>query len=172
MVTGIIGRKVGMTQLFLEDGTVAPATVLQAGPCVVVQGKNAETDGYEAVQLGLVEPQAVPGEQGDRRPLQEGQRAADARASRSEAWPRAREAPKLGEQVLCSIFNAGERVDVVGTSKGSGLPGHGEAASLSRRRQDRTARCSTARRARLAPRRIPRACCRGCACTGTWAWTA
>ena len=55
MVTGIIGRKVGMTQLFAEDGTVQPATVLKAGPCVVVQAKGAQTDGYEAVQLGLVE---------------------------------------------------------------------------------------------------------------------
>ncbi len=55
MVTGIIGRKVGMTQLFAEDGTVQPATVLKAGPCVVVQGKTAQTDGYEAVQIGLVE---------------------------------------------------------------------------------------------------------------------
>ena len=55
MVTGIIGKKVGMTQLFLEDGTLEPATVLQAGPCIVVQAKSAQTDGYEAVQLGLVE---------------------------------------------------------------------------------------------------------------------
>ena len=54
MVNGIIGKKIGMTQLFLEDGTVEPATVLQAGPCVVVQAKLAERDGYEAVQLGLV----------------------------------------------------------------------------------------------------------------------
>ena len=50
----IIGKKIGMTQLFLEDGTVEPATVLQAGPCVVVQAKSAGSDGYEAVQLGLV----------------------------------------------------------------------------------------------------------------------
>ena len=55
MVTGIIGRKVGMTQVFDADGTVIPATVIKAGPCVVVQAKNAQTDGYEAVQLGLVE---------------------------------------------------------------------------------------------------------------------
>ena len=55
MVTGIIGRKVGMTQLFAADGTVIPATVIKAGPCVVVQAKTAQTDGYEAVQLGLVE---------------------------------------------------------------------------------------------------------------------
>ena len=55
MVTGIIGRKVGMTQMFDADGTVHPATVIKAGPCVVVQAKNAQSDGYEAVQLGLVE---------------------------------------------------------------------------------------------------------------------
>ena len=55
MVTGLIGKKVGMTQLFAADGTVAPATVLKAGPCVVAQVKTAENDGYEAVQLGLVE---------------------------------------------------------------------------------------------------------------------
>src|SRR5437016_500014 len=55
MVTGIIGRKVGMTQVFDPDGTVHPATVIKAGPCVIVQAKTAQTDGYEAVQLGLVE---------------------------------------------------------------------------------------------------------------------
>ena len=55
MVTGIIGRKVGMTQVFDPDGTVHPATVIKAGPCVVVQAKNAQAEGYEAVQLGLVE---------------------------------------------------------------------------------------------------------------------
>src|SRR5881397_1040669 len=55
MVTGIIGRKVGMTQVFDPDGTVHPATVIKAGPCIVVQAKTASADGYEAVQLGLVE---------------------------------------------------------------------------------------------------------------------
>src|SRR3954466_16083293 len=55
MVTGIIGRKVGMTQVFAQDGTVTPTTIIQAGPCVVLQAKGPQTDGYEAVQLGLVE---------------------------------------------------------------------------------------------------------------------
>src|SRR5947207_8859387 len=55
MVTGILGKKVGMTQIFDADGTVHPATVIKAGPCVVVQAKDAQTDGYEGVQLGLVE---------------------------------------------------------------------------------------------------------------------
>src|SRR5438874_474802 len=53
--TEIVGRKVGMTQVFLTDGTVVPATVIKAGPCVVVQAKSVQADGYEAVQLGLVD---------------------------------------------------------------------------------------------------------------------
>ena len=65
MVTGIIGRKVGMTQVFDADGTVHPATVIKAGPCVVVQAKDAQTDGYEAVQLGLVEETPAKVEQAD-----------------------------------------------------------------------------------------------------------
>ena len=56
MVDGLIGRKVGMTQLFSDDGKVTPVTVIEAGPCVVVQCKTVERDGYEAVQVGLVDP--------------------------------------------------------------------------------------------------------------------
>src|ERR671915_2081431 len=60
MINGIIGKKVGMTQLFAADGTVTPVTVIKAGPCVVVQKKSAAgRDGYDAVQLGLVEERAV-----------------------------------------------------------------------------------------------------------------
>src|SRR5687767_12918200 len=55
MVNGIIGKKVGMTQVFAEDGSVTPVTVIKAGPCVVVQKKTVNSDGYEAVQLGLIE---------------------------------------------------------------------------------------------------------------------
>src|SRR6185436_5738810 len=55
MINGLIGKKVGMTQLLQEDGTVVPVTVIQAGPCVVVQKKTVQKDGYDAVQLGLVE---------------------------------------------------------------------------------------------------------------------
>src|SRR5258708_13300589 len=55
MVTGIIARKLGMTQVFAKDGTITPATLVKAGPCVVLQAKGAQRDGYEAVQLGLVE---------------------------------------------------------------------------------------------------------------------
>lgn len=122
MVTGIIGKKVGMTQLFLEDGTVAPATVLQAGPCVVVQGKNAESDGYEAVQLGFVEARPVRANKAITGHFKKAN-VPPTRVRREVRIAKGATAPQLGEQVLCSIFNAGERVDVVGTSKGKGFQG-------------------------------------------------
>jgi large subunit ribosomal protein L3 len=122
MVNGIIGRKVGMTQLFLEDGTVAPATVLQAGPCIVVQEKTAQTDGYESVQIGLVESRAPKAN----KPSQGHFKRANVpptRVKREVKVAKGGEVPKAGDQVLCSIFNQGERVDVVGTSKGKGFQG-------------------------------------------------
>jgi large subunit ribosomal protein L3 len=122
MVTGIIGRKVGMTQLFLEDGTVAPATVLQAGPCVVVQGKNAESDGYEAVQLGFVEPKPFQANKATAGHFKKAN-VPPTRVRREVRVAKGNDAPKLGEQVLCSIFNKGERVDIIGTSKGRGFQG-------------------------------------------------
>jgi large subunit ribosomal protein L3 len=122
MVTGIIGRKVGMTQLFGEDGTVQPVTVIKAGPCVVVQAKTAERDGYEAVQLGLVEERpakvtkAVAGhyKKADVPPT---------RVRREVKLAKGGEAVKAGDQVQVSLFSAGDRVDVIGTSRGLGFQG-------------------------------------------------
>ena len=101
MVTGIIGRKVGMTQVFEADGTVVPATVIKAGPCVVVQAKSAATDGYEAVQLGLV----------------------DEHAPKANKPTVGHFAVKAGDQVLANIFTPGDRVDVIATSRGKGFQG-------------------------------------------------
>jgi large subunit ribosomal protein L3 len=123
MVNGIIGKKVGMTQLFLEDGTVAPVTVLQAGPCIVVQQKTAQTDGYESVQIGLVEsrpPRANKPTVGHFRKAN----VPPTRVRREVKVQKGADAPKAGDQVLCSIFNQGERVDVIGTSKGKGFQGN------------------------------------------------
>ena len=123
MVTGIIGRKVGMTQLFAPDGTVQPVTVIQAGPCVVVQAKDARTDGYQAVQLGLVEER--PAKVG--KPLAGHYKKAGVPPTRVRRELRVvagGEAPKAGDQVLvASVFNAGDRVDVIGTSRGHGFQG-------------------------------------------------
>jgi large subunit ribosomal protein L3 len=122
MVTGIIGKKVGMTQLFAADGTVSPATVLKAGPCVVAQVKTATADGYEAVQLGLVE--ATPTK--ENKPMQGHFKKAGVPATRVRREVRVQagaEAPKTGETVNVSIFADGERVDVIGTSRGKGFQG-------------------------------------------------
>ena len=123
MVTGIIGRKVGMTQLFQQDGTVTPGTVIKAGPCVVVQAKTAQTDGYESVQLGLVEerPARV------RKPLAGHFKKAGVpptRVRREVKVAKGAEAPKAGDQVLVNaVFNNGDRVDVIGVSRGKGFQG-------------------------------------------------
>src|SRR6188508_63116 len=122
MVTGLIGKKVGMTQLFAADGTVLPATVLKAGPCVVVQAKTIETDGYEAVQLGLVEGKPTK----ENKPSQGHFKKAGVPATRvrRELKLLAGGDPlKAGDQVGVSIFADGERVDVIGTSRGKGFQG-------------------------------------------------
>ena len=122
MLTGLIGRKIGMTQVFETDGTVVPATVIKAGPCVVVQAKTAQTDGYEAVQLGLVDerPSKV------NKPTAGHYKKANTppTAIRRELKVVAGGDPlKAGDQVLVNIFNAGDRVDVIATSRGKGFQG-------------------------------------------------
>jgi large subunit ribosomal protein L3 len=123
MVNGIIGKKIGMTQLFLEDGTVEPATVLQAGPCVVVQAKTADKDGYEAVQLGLVSAKKYRAN----KPTAGHHKASNVPATRVRREVKrvnGAEAPKPGDSiVVANVFNQGERVDVIGTSKGHGFQG-------------------------------------------------
>ena len=122
MVTGIIGKKVGMTQLFAADGTVQPATVLKAGPCVVVQAKTVEADGYEAVQLGLVEVKPTK----ENKPSQGHFKKAGVPATRvrRELKLKAGGDPlKAGDQVNVSMFADGDRVDVIGTSRGKGFQG-------------------------------------------------
>jgi large subunit ribosomal protein L3 len=123
MVTGIIGRKVGMTQVFEKDGTVLPGTVVKAGPCVVVQAKNAQKDGYEAVQLGLVDEKPTK----ENKPMAGHFKKAGVPATRVRREVKVGtggETPKAGDQVLVSgVFKMGDRVDVIGTSRGKGFQG-------------------------------------------------
>jgi large subunit ribosomal protein L3 len=122
MVTGLIGKKVGMTQVFEGDGTVHPATVIKAGPCVVVQAKTTSTDGYESVQLGLVEER--PAKVG--KPLAGHYKKAavpPTRVRREVRLAPGGDPLKAGDQVLVSIFTNGERVDVTATSRGKGFQG-------------------------------------------------
>lgn len=121
-MSGILGRKIGMTQLFDEQGQVIPVTVVKAGPCVVVQRKSTSSDGYEAVQLGLVDerpPRNV------RQPLRGHFKKAGATPTRllREFAVAAEDESKPGDEVKVSIFSADDYVDVIGTSKGKGFQG-------------------------------------------------
>ena len=98
MLTGIIGKKVGMTQVFTKDGAAVPGTVIKAGPCVVVQAKTKDSDGYEAVQLGLVEEQPAK----VRKPLAGHYKKAGVpptRVRREVKLVKGAETPKAGDQV-------------------------------------------------------------------------
>lgn len=121
MKKGLIGKKIGMTQLFDENGKVIPVTVVEAGPCTVVQKKTVETDGYEAIQVGYGDVKIQ-------------------RVNKPDAghFKKANVAPKkvlkefrledlsaynVGDTIKADVFAAGDRVDVVGTSKGKGTAG-------------------------------------------------
>ena len=122
MINGILGRKIGMTQVFEADGTVVPVTVVEAGPCLVVQRKTKDHDGYDAVQLGLV------GKVSPRR-LTKAARGHFEKAgvppakTLGEVRCDAADAVAPGDKVLCDIFSEKETVDVVGVSKGKGFQG-------------------------------------------------
>lgn len=128
MVTGILGKKVGMTQVFDDKGEVRPITVLQAGPCVVTQRKTAARDGYDAAQIGLVE---FVKEQRLTEPMKGHlakhnlppvkflrEVAIEIEEGKGEAG-----GVKVGDKVLVEIFNGEKFVDVAGTSKGRGFAG-------------------------------------------------
>ncbi len=120
MKKAILGRKVGMTQIFDETGKVVPVTVIEAGPCTVTQVKTVETDGYEAVQLGFVDVK-------------------ENKLNKPEAghFAKAKLAPKkhlrefrmtdvsynVGDEIKSNVFSAGEMVDIQGKTKGKGFQG-------------------------------------------------
>ena len=121
MKKGIIGRKIGMTQIFDEKGNVIPVTVVQAGPCVVVQKKTTEKDGYEAVQLGFAE---IP-ERKVSKPLKGHFTKAEVAFKRYLKEFRLEDCSALnvGDIVKADAFEAGEKVDVTGMTKGRGFSG-------------------------------------------------
>lgn len=119
---GILGIKIGMTQIFEDDGRVVPVTVVKAGPCLVVQRKTSELDGYEAVQIGLVE----------NRPMRHVNKPSQGHFDKAGVAPMRRlmelsvengDPSKPGDQVQASVFQEDEYVDVIGTSKGKGFQG-------------------------------------------------
>ncbi|OFW08274.1 MAG: 50S ribosomal protein L3 [Acidobacteria bacterium RIFCSPLOWO2_12_FULL_59_11] len=123
MVSGILGKKLGMTRFFREDGESLPVTVLQAGPCVVVQRKAATKDGYESAQLALVEGRAM---RHATKPMQ-GHFAkasvAPMRFVREIRLAAGSEETKQGDSVKADLFQANDLVNVTGVSKGRGFAG-------------------------------------------------
>ncbi len=121
MTKGILGRKVGMTQLFSENGELVPVTVIQAEPNVVLQKRTLENDGYEAVQLGFADqkasnvnkPQKGHAEKANTTPKRY---VREIRTADLEGY-------EVGQEVSVEIFQAGDKIDVTGTSKGKGFQG-------------------------------------------------
>jgi large subunit ribosomal protein L3 len=122
MITGLLGKKIGMTQLLEDDGTAVPVTVIQAGPCVVVQKKTKQKDGYDAVQLGFVE--FVKAKRVNK-PMTGHFKKSDVAPARfvREVAVRGEDAANPGDKVMVDIFSRNELVHVVGTSKGRGFAG-------------------------------------------------
>ena len=125
MSPGILGKKIGMTQVFRPDGQVVPVTVVKAGPCVVTQRKTPATDGYDAVQLGLME---YVKKSRVSKPAAGHLKASNAEGVKFQREFRLDEGGnngdlKLGDRVLAEEFKPNEKVDVIGLSKGRGYAG-------------------------------------------------
>jgi large subunit ribosomal protein L3 len=128
MINGIIGRKIGMTQIFAPDGTVTPVTVIKAGPCVVVQKKSAAgPDGYNAVQLGLVDEKPLK-LKNVTKPMRghfekTGAGTPPTRILKEFRLDDGADATNVGDKVLVDQFSDGDLIEVVGRSKGRGFAG-------------------------------------------------
>ena len=121
MKKGIIGKKIGMTQIFDEKGNVIPVTVIEAGPCVVAQVKTVETDGYDALQLGYGEVKEKHINRPERGHFAKSkiENKKHLREFRLESI----DGVKVGDEIKADVFQVGEKVDIQGTSKGKGFQG-------------------------------------------------
>ena len=117
MIQGLLGKKVGMSQVFREDGNVVPVTVIEVGPCVVTQVKTQERDGYSAVQLGYGEVKRVNKPMaGHYRNSRQCRHLKEMKADTEDEF-------QVGQNLTVDLFQAGEIVDVIGRSKGRGFAG-------------------------------------------------
>ena len=117
MLQGFLGKKIGMTQIFREDGSVVPVTLIEAGPCVVTQVKTLDNDGYEAVQLGFGETKrSNKPMQGHFRPSRPSRYVREVKADDASEF-------SVGQSVGVDIFSEGEKIDIIGRSKGRGFAG-------------------------------------------------
>jgi large subunit ribosomal protein L3 len=120
MISGLLGRKLGMTQVFMPDGTLIPCTVIEVGPCPVVQVKTQERDGYDAVQVGF-----LPKARGTNKPLRGHFAKHNAQPVRHlrEFKVTGEKAISGGDTLTLEVFQEGEYVDIAGTTKGRGFTG-------------------------------------------------
>ena len=125
MKKGIVGKKIGMTQIFTEDGRLIPVTVIEAGPCPVVQKKTMEKDGYEAIQVGFDAYAPNRAEKLVNKPLKGHFAKAEVAPTRKLRELRLDDcsAYNVGDEVKVDVFAAGDKIDVTGTSKGHGFTG-------------------------------------------------
>jgi large subunit ribosomal protein L3 len=119
MLKGLIGKKIGMTQIFDEQGVAYPVTIIEAGPCYVTQVRVQEKDGYSAIQLGFGETHPKKLSSGELGHL----KATQLPPLRFLREFRSKEAANVGDKLTVEAFAVGERVDVIGTSKGKGFAG-------------------------------------------------
>jgi large subunit ribosomal protein L3 len=122
MTVGLLGRKVGMTQIYLEDGSAVPVTVLECGPCTVLQVRTEERDGYHAVQLGFMDKKRKNATQADRGHAKKVD-AEPKRFIREIRQPAAPAGVSEGQTLTVEVFGEIKNVDVTGTSKGRGYSG-------------------------------------------------
>ena len=125
MKKAIVGKKIGMTQIFTEDGQLVPVTVIEAGPCTVVQLKTVETDGYQAVQVGFGEMTEARAKKLLTKPVQGHFAKAGVAAKRTLRELRFDDCSgyKVGDEIKVDQFAKGDHIDVTGTSKGHGYTG-------------------------------------------------
>ena len=119
MSKGILGKKLGMTQIFTAEGKAIPVTVIEAGPCVVLQKKSVEVDGYESVQLGFADKKEVRAN----KPELGHAKKAGATPKRFIRELKDLEGYEVGQELKADVFAEGDHIDVTGTSKGKGYAG-------------------------------------------------
>lgn len=120
MTNGLLGKKIGMSQVFAADGQRIPVTVLEVGPCTVLQKKTVDADGYEAVQMGYT-PKST--QRVNRPEMGHFKKAGKGAFTHVREFDVVDEALSVGDEVSCEIFTPGDRIDVSGVSKGKGFQG-------------------------------------------------
>jgi large subunit ribosomal protein L3 len=120
MINGLLGKKIGMTQVYAADGQRIAVTAIEAGPCVVLQKKTAATDGYSAVQVGFLQKRT---DRVNKPEMGHFKKVGKGAFAHLREFADAEDGCSVGDEVTCEIFAAGDLIDVTGTSKGKGFQG-------------------------------------------------